>query len=499
MPLTLDRTSLHNRILACWLGKNIGGTLGAPMEWKRQRNHIEFYQQELKGEPLPNDDLDIQLAWLLTMEKFGIEPSLELLSEQWCIYVAPHWCEYGIAKVNLRAGIPAPLAGNLDNPYRDSCGSFIRSEIWACTRPGLPDLAAIAAARDSMVDHGTGEGTHAAVFVAALQSAAFVITDLDRLVEIGLSYIPADCGVAKAVHTAVEAARSGLNLDAARDRILQEHRGRCFLNLRNWVSPEDTAKGFAEGKLGYDVPSNIAILVYGLLAERKNFGKMLCTIVNMGEDTDCTAATAGALWGILHGTKGIPENWITPIGRGIKTVAINRGDAWTWPENVDDLAIRTLKQAERLAQTRTDRLTIGDQSTTLNVKELLGRDAQKLPHMYGNRLTREHLGLTVHLDFPENPHLLNGGRLPITVRFETRENIMSRWVLHWHLPSGVTLEQGGDSSVLCLAKHFEVPAEQNFVLTRSAPAKGVVENAILQITSTGRPFAMAIAVPILGG
>jgi len=51
--------------IGCWYGKNIGGTLGAPMKWKRQINDVSFYVQELNGEPLPNDDLDIQLLWLL--------------------------------------------------------------------------------------------------------------------------------------------------------------------------------------------------------------------------------------------------------------------------------------------------------------------------------------------------------------------------------------------------------------------------------------------------
>lgn len=45
-----------------------------------------------------------------------------------------------------------------------------------------------------------------------------------------------------------------------------------------------------------------------------DFGKSLCIAVNCGEDTDCTAATLGALLGILYGRKGIPEQRIRPIG-----------------------------------------------------------------------------------------------------------------------------------------------------------------------------------------
>ncbi len=53
---------------------------------------------------------------------------------------------------------------------------------------------------------------------------------------------------------------------------------------------------------------------------------MICTTVNCGEDTDCTGATAGSIFGIMHGAKAIPQKWIDPIGRGIKTIAINCGD-----------------------------------------------------------------------------------------------------------------------------------------------------------------------------
>lgn len=37
----------RNKSIGCWYGKNIGGTLGAPMEWKRQINDVSFYVQEL--------------------------------------------------------------------------------------------------------------------------------------------------------------------------------------------------------------------------------------------------------------------------------------------------------------------------------------------------------------------------------------------------------------------------------------------------------------------
>ena len=77
------------------MGKNIGGTLGAPMEFLRQVNNVSFYQQKLTGEPLPNDDLDIQLLWLVALEEQGLDLTAQTLADYWCLYVTPHWSEYG--------------------------------------------------------------------------------------------------------------------------------------------------------------------------------------------------------------------------------------------------------------------------------------------------------------------------------------------------------------------------------------------------------------------
>jgi hypothetical protein len=93
-------------VLGCWMGKNIGGTLGAPMEWRRQVNDVSFYTQELSGEPLPNDDLDIQLLWLLALEEQGVDLDAKTLGEYFLLHVTPHWSEYGMAKITARERTP---------------------------------------------------------------------------------------------------------------------------------------------------------------------------------------------------------------------------------------------------------------------------------------------------------------------------------------------------------------------------------------------------------
>jgi len=371
--MTLNIEDYRKKVLGCWMGKNIGGTLGAPDEWKRQINNYEFYIQDLKGEPMPNDDLDIQLLWLIALEERGIDIDAQTLGEYWVNYVTPHWAEYGTAKINMRSGLQPPVSGSFNNTYKDSCGSFIRSEIWACIAPGCPQVAAQYAYEDAIIDHGGGEGVYAEVFCAALESAAFVISDIRKLIEIGLSYIPENCATAQAVKTAIEFYDSKKTWREARDIILEKYRGRVPPCNEHLMSKEDVDKGFVDGILGYDVPSNIGILIIGLLFGEEDFGKIICTAVNCGEDTDCTAATAGSIFGIMHGIDAIPENWIEPIGRGIKTVTLNLGDLGYFgnlvPADIDNLSMRTERIARQVIMQKNLTVVIDDTRST-NLSDL---------------------------------------------------------------------------------------------------------------------------------
>jgi len=341
----LTQKQYRDKVLGCWMGKNIGGTLGAPFEWHRQVNNVDFYTQDLDGEPMPNDDLDIQLLWLIMLEEQGLDVNSATMADYWMQFVTPHWAEYGNSKVNMRSGIQPPYSGMRNNYFKHSCGAWIRSEIWACIAPGRPDLAARFAYEDASIDHGDGEGTYAAMFCAALESAAFVEKDIAKLLDIGLSYIPEDCGTAGAIKCAMESHKNGLSWLDARHKILEHYRGNVFYGSLNHISQDDIDRGFKDGEPGWDAPSNIGILIIGLLYGGKDFSQTMCITVNCGEDTDCTGATIGALYGILYGIESIPEKWITPIGRSIKTITLNLGDLGYFgnmvPADIDNLTNRT--------------------------------------------------------------------------------------------------------------------------------------------------------------
>ena len=300
--MKINRKKYLDKVHACWVGKNIGGTMGAPYECKTEMQDIKGFITP-KGEPLGNDDLDLQLVWLCAVEERGIQNvTPQTLAEYWLNYVPPYWNEYGYAKTNLRLGIMPPYSGEFNNEkWKHSNGAWIRTEIWACLFPGVPELAVRHAYNDACVDHGLGEGTYAAMFVAAMQSCAFYENNIRKIIETGLSFIPETSRVAKSVRLALKLYDDGTAFKEARKAVVKE----------------------TEDMGWFQAPCNVSFVILGLLYGEGDYKKSMICAINCGDDTDCTGATIGALMGIMGGTEFIPQDWAEYIGDKIVSVALD--------------------------------------------------------------------------------------------------------------------------------------------------------------------------------
>ncbi len=309
-----------DKMRGCWLGKNIGGTLGSPFECKQGVVDLDYYTHDLSLGVLPNDDLDLQLVWLLAVEQYGKKVNAEILANYWLTHIVPDWAEYGMSKRNLRAGMLPSISGGYHNPYCESNGAWIRSELWACLAPGHPEIATAYAYEDAIVDH-KGEGVYAEVFCAAMQSAAFVESNVETLIDIALTYIPKDCDIARVVAFIRECAKDeSLDWKAARKKLLMAFPS----TFGNAPLPGETLDPDIKfGELGYDAPANIGIMLLGHYYGGGDFSRAICIAAGCCEDADCTAGTLAALYGIIYGTAGIDEKWLTPIGDEIKTKSVD--------------------------------------------------------------------------------------------------------------------------------------------------------------------------------
>jgi ADP-ribosylglycohydrolase len=344
MTIILDRQKYQDQVYACWLGKNIGGTLGAPYETSKYVNNLTFYDPVPK-EPLPNDDLDLQLVWLKLVEDKGLPPSLSDFADYWQRYLRAYpWNEYGFCSRNLVRGLRPPMSGWFENYYVDEMGSPIRSEIWACLAPANPQRAATLAWLDSAMDHAGGEGMWGEMFWAAVESAAFVISDPIQLIDIGLAMIPPSCNIARVIREVVWCWQNGKRWAETRDRVVQ---------IYGNAQPCNAIQNHGFTVIGW---------LYG-----NDFGDKLCKAVNCGYDTDCTGATLGATLGILGGTAAIPPEWSKPVGDKIVlhrfTGEINA------PKTIQELTERVVAIAERYQEE--DAVSFGAEANLPG--DLLGR------------------------------------------------------------------------------------------------------------------------------
>lgn len=272
-----------------WVGKFIGGTLGAPIEGVKSTHGFEG-RLSLPNGVCENDDTDLQLLWLHALEEHGPGLTAAQLAAEWREHVEAPWNEYGVAAANWERGFAPPKSGEISNWfYGEGMGCAIRSEIWAAIAPGAPELAVRFALMDASLDH-TGEGIEAEKLWAATESLAFFIPDIETLLKAAVVYVRPESRVASLVRDVMSWCAEE-EAAVVRERILWKY-GR----------PEMT-----------HVLQNVGFVLVGLLKGGMDFERTLAITLNCGYDADCTAATAGAILGAMRGCRGIPDHLLAQV------------------------------------------------------------------------------------------------------------------------------------------------------------------------------------------
>lgn len=216
-------------------------------------------------------------------------------------------------------------------------------------------MAANYAYYDACVDH-SDEGIYAAVFTAAVQSAAFFESDTQELIDIGLSYIPehsAIHGVAKLIR---ECYAGGDDWKTARKKLLiaypssfgemdGEWKGTAAVPACDRCPVQVKDEEIPQAEHGYDAPASIGIILLGWLYGEGDFAKSVCLAVNCGEDTDCTAGTLGSILGIIAGKSGLPEKWVSACSDKIATCTLRTDNILNVPTTMEEFCLRVVRQA----------------------------------------------------------------------------------------------------------------------------------------------------------
>ncbi len=288
----IDYSDYLKKLKHCFMGKAIGGTLGMPLEGLINTKEITYYDP-VPEKMLENDDLDLQVVWLEVIKRRGLPINRRDLAEGWLEHMRGLPDEYGVCINNLETGIYPPLSGYFNNKFFGGMGSAIRTEIWAALAPGDPELAVRLAREDACVDHYS-DGIDASSFLAALESAAYIENNREKLIETAKSYINPNGRLYSAL-TDVKAWWEELHdVYAVREKILSKY------YHQNWT----------------DVSINLSYILLAWYAGKGDFSKSICIAAGLGHDADCTTATLGSILGILA-EEEFEERWIKPLGNDL--------------------------------------------------------------------------------------------------------------------------------------------------------------------------------------
>lgn len=176
------------------------------------------------------------------------------------------------------------------NPYREWIGAQIRADSWAYGAAGNPELAAELAWRDASFSH-VKNGIYGEMFASAMIAAAFVESDEERIIEIGLSEIPRQSRLAEDVRQAIEIAHSATDQLDLVSRIWEAFKHYNAVHTNN----------------------NAALVAAALIFSKGDFERAITTAVLGGWDTDCNGGTVGSIMGAKLGAQALPSKWTAPL------------------------------------------------------------------------------------------------------------------------------------------------------------------------------------------
>ncbi|MDE0312905.1 MAG: ADP-ribosylglycohydrolase family protein [Caldilineaceae bacterium] len=304
-------TDYTERVYAGVLGKLIGVYLGRPFEgWSyevlnEQFGEINYYVHEHLDVPLivTDDDISGTFTFLRALPDYGNSRAISAaqIGQSWLNYIIEErtilwWGGMGnssehTAYLRLKEGTPAPESGSMalnGQVVAEQIGAQIFIDGWAMVAPGDPELAADLARRAASVSHD-GVAIHGAQVLAAMEAQAFVETDIQKLIDTGLTVIPEN----SLIRTVI-------------DRIREWH----ARHGDDWrATREQIAANFGYDKFGgncHMVP-NHALIIHALLHGDDSFQKSLMIVNTSGWDTDCNSGNVGCLLGIKNGLAGLED------------------------------------------------------------------------------------------------------------------------------------------------------------------------------------------------
>ncbi len=268
-----------------------------------------------------DDDTDYTILGLHVLEKFGFGFTTADIGREW-LSLIPFTQTYTAERVayrNLVSGVQPPATATYQNPYREWIGAMIRADAFGYVSPGRPRRAAELAYRDAALSH-TANGIYGEMWAAALIAASFGSSSAREAIEVSLSVVPPRSRLFEAIEAQLALFDAGASWEDGMEELDAK------LGHYHWVH----------------TINNAAVVSAAILWGEGDFARTVGYAVESGLDTDCTGATAGSVFGALHGTAALPDNFVQPLEDTIHSAIFGYEGS-----SISDLAARTVALAKQ--------------------------------------------------------------------------------------------------------------------------------------------------------
>jgi len=295
---TISSEVLKDKIAGGWAGKMIGVTYGAPTEFRAlsriYEDSISWTPADIKGS-MWQDDIYVQLTFLMSMDKYGIEAPAKKYQEMFAKAGYHLWHANMQARKNYYDSIFAPASGSPEfNLHADDIDFQIEADYIGFMCPGMPKTATDIADKIGHIMN-YGDGVYGGIFVAALYSEAYFETDILKIIEKALLSIPSESDYFKIIKDVIK----------LHNQYPSDWRA-TWLELENkWGDVDICGAGVP---FNIDAKLNGAYIAIGLLYGEGDPMKTLEISTRCGQDSDCNPSNALAVLGVIKGFKALPDN-----------------------------------------------------------------------------------------------------------------------------------------------------------------------------------------------
>lgn len=302
----------RDKMAAAWVGQMVGVGWGGPTEfkWKGEIIPADKMPQWRPGmvNQFNQDDIYVEMTFLRTLELHGFDCSIRQAGIDFANSGYRLWHANRAGRDNLRRGIAPPDSSHPEfNKHADDIDYQIEADYSGIIAPGLPN-AVIALGEKFGRLMNYGDGVYGGQFVGGMYAEAYFEDDPVKLVEAGLTCIPAESQYAEAIRDTLKWFHENPDDWEKTWQLIDE---------KYHLNPEYRRFSCSgpQGDFNIDAKINGAYIVMGILYGKRDLDQTIIISTRCGQDSDCNPANAGGILFATYGMEKLPERFTSELNR----------------------------------------------------------------------------------------------------------------------------------------------------------------------------------------